>query len=518
MNLIELENLVKGVPDDYLTKEVQSPSGQIPPFLALSEIQRRKDMRDRYQAQQGAVQKPTIAEQLTGGIGAMQPQGAPAPAAPGGMGAPPVAAGAAPMPTPPGQPQGFAAGGQVGYSGGGFTGGLTWMNHLDPEKLKAQMAMATDPATKAAIAERLDLTTRPGIAPPPLLNAPVEMNIAASSLPVAPGQTSAAPAPAAPRYTVARGGIGNIPIPSEPPETVAGSAEEQEYLRLLKNKEGFALPEAINYDEFIAAAGEEEAAIRAAAKQEALGAALVQLGAGLASGNMAAGFAEAGAQAQQIQKEGRRDAAAQRALGQELKLRGMEGQREQAIQQMNLEMERVGKLAEFAGGTRREKEDKAFKLAEMRQRAQSDAAQLEISRENQRLNRQQYDLSVKTNAFKFRNEMLESIIGPPPSDKRYEEWQKARASFGDKAGPDPYEAYDARRKQVLPEVNRLTQETYKVSVGPTGEPTAGSGVLKRPSGSGLGPPQEANSPAEVAKLKALGYKTFISGGVEYKIQ
>jgi hypothetical protein len=102
MNLIELENLVKGAPDEYLTKEVKQPTGKIPPFLALSEIQRRKDMRDRYLAQKNEGAKPTIAEQLTGGIGSIggaeAPQGAPVPtpSATGipSAGAPPVAAGA----------------------------------------------------------------------------------------------------------------------------------------------------------------------------------------------------------------------------------------------------------------------------------------------------------------------------------------------------------------------------------------------------------------------------------------
>jgi len=64
MNLIELENLVKGAPDEYLVKEVQQPTGKVPPFLALSEIQRRKDMRDRYLAQTNEAPKPTIANRL----------------------------------------------------------------------------------------------------------------------------------------------------------------------------------------------------------------------------------------------------------------------------------------------------------------------------------------------------------------------------------------------------------------------------------------------------------------------
>lgn len=544
MNLIELENLVKGVPDDYLTKEVQAPSGKIPPFLALSEIQRRKDMRQRYEAQKGAVDKPTIAQQLTGGIGAMQQQGAPAPAMPGGAGAPPVAAGAAPMPTPPGQPQGFAAGGQVGYAEGGPVkpkptynrrGYLEtyWNPELQaikriPGSLEEMLANSQNavldmaagkpsaaypeagwptaslfgaqvggPEAVRKMADRQVADDRSALAQeiassvnlPPPAQVPAVADVGytgnvpeyllrnrgagASSAPSAP---SAATQTAGPAPVISRGGIGEFPVPAmtpipggpatpaakgQPGELVAETAQEQAYLDALEK--GFDLPEAINYDEFIAAAGQEEAAIRAAAKQEALGAALVQLGAGLAAGNMAAGFSEAGTQAQQIMKEGRRDAAAQRALGQELKLKGMEGARTQAIEQKRLDLDIAKSLADFAGGSRKEREDRQFRLMEMQQRAQQAAASLQASQAAYGLNQRKYELDLKVNAIDFREKMAREAAGPQPTQKTMDAYELSAAMArrtGQAPPPNPMEAWNSRYRNALPDATALAAKTF----------------------------------------------------------
>ena len=42
--------MLKGAPDQALVGYVQNPSGQVPTYLALSELQRRKEMRASYQA------------------------------------------------------------------------------------------------------------------------------------------------------------------------------------------------------------------------------------------------------------------------------------------------------------------------------------------------------------------------------------------------------------------------------------------------------------------------------------
>ena len=102
MNILEVEDMIKGMPDDSLFREAQQPTGQIPQFLVISEIQRRSDMRRRFQAQQQQPQATVKDQILQQGIGAMvpqqmqqdlgpQPPAAPQmgmPAQPGGMGAP----------------------------------------------------------------------------------------------------------------------------------------------------------------------------------------------------------------------------------------------------------------------------------------------------------------------------------------------------------------------------------------------------------------------------------------------
>ena len=117
MNIIEQEDLVKGLPDEALFQQAQNPSSQVPQFLVVSEIQRRTDMRKRFEAAEAQPQS-TVTEQIV-----MEGLGAAAPAPQGSM--PPAA-----MPAPPSSPVppegsspsmglGMAAGGIVGMSNGG---------------------------------------------------------------------------------------------------------------------------------------------------------------------------------------------------------------------------------------------------------------------------------------------------------------------------------------------------------------------------------------------------------------
>jgi len=62
MNIIKIQNQLKGVPDDTLVGYVQNPTGQVPTYLALSELQRRKEMRNNYQANK--PEEKTVAEDL----------------------------------------------------------------------------------------------------------------------------------------------------------------------------------------------------------------------------------------------------------------------------------------------------------------------------------------------------------------------------------------------------------------------------------------------------------------------
>ena len=62
MNIIKIQDQLKGVPDQALVGYVQNPSGQVPTYLALAELQRRKDMRAKYQANK--PEDKTVAEDI----------------------------------------------------------------------------------------------------------------------------------------------------------------------------------------------------------------------------------------------------------------------------------------------------------------------------------------------------------------------------------------------------------------------------------------------------------------------
>ena len=62
MNLIELSNNLKDVPDHYLMNEVRQPTGAYPAYLVISELTRRKGMRDRALKNDP---KSTVVEDLT---------------------------------------------------------------------------------------------------------------------------------------------------------------------------------------------------------------------------------------------------------------------------------------------------------------------------------------------------------------------------------------------------------------------------------------------------------------------
>ena len=110
MNILEAEDMVKGLPDQVLFQIAQNPPPNIPQFLAVSEVQRRQDMRQRYQAKQP---EQTVKDQiLQSGIASA---GGPPP----GAGQPPPMAppGAAPPGAPMQQPMTGAPMAQM-YMGG----------------------------------------------------------------------------------------------------------------------------------------------------------------------------------------------------------------------------------------------------------------------------------------------------------------------------------------------------------------------------------------------------------------
>ncbi len=147
-NILEQEDFIKGLPDASLYGEMEQPSGQLPQFLVLSEIQRRTEMRERYEATQeqpeGTISEQIVAEGL-GGIPqeapsmspmglASQTMGSPIPTDPASQASVVAATGAPPPPTGGmaigasglggmgAPPQMTAGGGRVGYQEGGQEG------------------------------------------------------------------------------------------------------------------------------------------------------------------------------------------------------------------------------------------------------------------------------------------------------------------------------------------------------------------------------------------------------------
>ena len=112
-NIIQAEDDVKGMPDQALQQMAQRPDGRYPQFLVVSEIQRRSNMRKRFESQQqpqGTV-KDQIVQQ---GIASLAP---PPPQMQQAMGVPQQMPQGAPMP-PQMPPQGMYAGGVVSMNAG----------------------------------------------------------------------------------------------------------------------------------------------------------------------------------------------------------------------------------------------------------------------------------------------------------------------------------------------------------------------------------------------------------------
>ena len=114
MNIIQIQNQLKSLPDNVIAGYVQNPNAQVPAYLALSELQRRKTTREEYQQNQQAPQQ-SVAQSLTSQIPAPQMQ------------QPSQGLAALPMGNTPQPQQNFASGGIVAFADGG---------DVDPDALK----------------------------------------------------------------------------------------------------------------------------------------------------------------------------------------------------------------------------------------------------------------------------------------------------------------------------------------------------------------------------------------------
>jgi len=103
VNIFQQEDVIKGMPDQALMKEAKAPTGRIPQYLVVSEIQRRADMRKRFAGEQQSMPQSTVKDQIVSGgiVGVGQqrqaPQGGMMPQMPAAQPMPPQQ----PMPVPP---------------------------------------------------------------------------------------------------------------------------------------------------------------------------------------------------------------------------------------------------------------------------------------------------------------------------------------------------------------------------------------------------------------------------------
>ena len=78
MNIIEVEDKLKSIPDDNLAGEMTNPSGMFPQYLVMSEITRRKEMRDDYEGRMAANAKtpprPSMREEMAMQVAQTQQQ------------------------------------------------------------------------------------------------------------------------------------------------------------------------------------------------------------------------------------------------------------------------------------------------------------------------------------------------------------------------------------------------------------------------------------------------------------
>lgn len=169
MNIIQLQDDLKNLPDQVLVNYAQNPTGTMqgiagyaPSYLVLAELQRRKDMRERYQADKQP--EPSVAEQLieeakAQGLASMLPQGMPMPEQ--GVGAPQpqpemtpdmlAQKGVGSLPAP-NVGKNYAGGGIVAFADGGMASDMV---EVDPNlyfpydsKVSSVFGMPEEPSIK----------------------------------------------------------------------------------------------------------------------------------------------------------------------------------------------------------------------------------------------------------------------------------------------------------------------------------------------------------------------------------
>ena len=143
MNLLKIQNELRSVPDAALIGYVQNPQPHVPTYLALSELERRQNMRKK--AVQGETPSSSVAEDVV----AKEKTKAPVSGLAGMMGGAQPAPVQAPQPTMMAEgglaslpvkddlyPEEFAVGGMVAFADGGDVPGYAEGAYLTPKKFR----------------------------------------------------------------------------------------------------------------------------------------------------------------------------------------------------------------------------------------------------------------------------------------------------------------------------------------------------------------------------------------------
>jgi hypothetical protein len=249
MNLIEIAEDLKNVPDQYLMQEVQQPTGNFPAYLVVSELGRRKRMREKVAKD---MPTQTVAEELATPpqmpqMGTMMPQGAPQ----GLMGMPQaqseLAAQDAMGTTPPEMmmpTQQMAGGGMVSFKQGGdvirafdglpegmFSGtpsaggmGLPQVIEQDPDRFIPSALVPSTVYFAYMTPEEQAIFERTGVVPESAKQKYMQAQMARSQpaavAPVAVAPTTPAAAPTAPAAAPAAPPVARANIPQFQPAVI----------------------------------------------------------------------------------------------------------------------------------------------------------------------------------------------------------------------------------------------------------------------------------------------------------
>ena len=412
MNIIEAEDLVKGLPDQALFQEAQFPSGRIPQFLAVSEVQRRQDMRQRFQtAQQG--QKPSVKDQiLQGGIGStgMAPEMSSAPPM-----APQMPPQGGPMPPPGGMAGGGMIPGGIVYMQEGRT--VPGVNLQDLEtRLRNLRARGARPEQIANLERQIV-----GLSADPVV--PAAAPPSAGQEAVSPGLPAAGEAMNAPRQqaganTPSRGGTGLESLMRNLMQPQGLSPEEQAYIDLNKQIAEQGLPPPIDLSQYVQAAQQRQQSAREEARQDAIASTLMNLGTGLFAGDPAAGMQRATQEAMATLREGRKEASAEGRAAEQLQLQAAQQNRQNIIDNMKFRTESVGAVANIISGNRKADRETQMQAAQIVSNIQINLQRMQNDLAVAGMGRSDANRRVQSEARNRATELvLKSAEGkiPPPS-------------------------------------------------------------------------------------------------------